>query len=72
MEGNKKGNDDNLPGNQTPVRTRVKRIEEASRAGSRKPSATKVKASGSRKNNIKQVPGQKNILEFYSRVIKRR
>ena len=50
------------------MRIKIKRIEEAT--GSRKPksSATKTKAPRPRKFNIKQDPGQKKILELYSRL----
>ena len=50
------------------MRIKIKRIEEAT--GSRKPksSATNTKAPGPRKHTIKQIPGQKKILEFYRKL----
>ena len=70
--GKRKENGIDLTGVRTPVRTpvriKVKRIEEATGSRKLKSSATNIKAPGPRKHTIKQIPGQKKILEFYRKL----
>ena len=62
----------NRPENRTPVAERVQRIELNSRGSGRKSSKNQGPGSSRKlQKNTKLVPGQKKILEYYSRMAKK-